>query len=62
MPDDVRRDHDALKELGLLQMSKIYGLMYGWRSANSDGVGSECFKPHSDYLIDSSGVVILRVD
>ncbi|KAF8579540.1 hypothetical protein K439DRAFT_1663190 [Ramaria rubella] len=35
LPAEVMADFEKLKELGLLQASKIYGLMYGWKRATS---------------------------
>ncbi|KZS93031.1 hypothetical protein SISNIDRAFT_550047 [Sistotremastrum niveocremeum HHB9708] len=35
LPEDIRQDHDQLKELGVLQMTKIYRLMFGWQSSSS---------------------------
>jgi len=39
LPEDICSDFETLKEMSLLQASKIYHLMYGWQS-NSTGVRS----------------------
>lgn len=41
LPPDRMEDYKALKELGLMQMSKIYNLMWGG-SFLADGVSGEC--------------------
>jgi hypothetical protein len=41
LPADRMEDYKALKELGLMQMSKIYNLMWGG-SFLADGVSGQC--------------------
>lgn len=40
IPEDIIPDFEKLKDLGLLQATKIYRLMYGWKSNPSGDVGS----------------------
>lgn len=40
MPSEILSDFNQLQEMGLLQASKIYDLMYGWKGSASDTAGS----------------------
>lgn len=47
MPSEVLSDFEQLKDLGLLQATKIYDLMYGWKGRASDTGGtSVIFQVH----------------
>jgi hypothetical protein len=45
VPEDIQVQSDTLSELGLMQISRVYDLMYGGKGNGPSDVGRELFIP-----------------